>query len=56
MVAPGGTCESCGRDLSWCFYDGELMVRCWWCPDLFGMVLAERTREGREAEADGLPF
>ena len=42
--------------MQWCFAAGLLWVRCRWCLDLFGTLLAPETREGREAEAEGLPF
>ena len=56
MSAPGGLCESCHRDLKWCFQEGEMWVFCPSCPDMFGTDLAVRTLEGREAVMpDGRP-
>jgi len=50
MVAPGGLCGSCGRDLQWMMHEGLLWVRCRWCVDLFGTDLGDgESREGREA-------
>jgi len=57
MVAPAGTCVSCGQPLSWTFVGDQMYVRCAGCPDLFGTDFAHGIREGREAVMpDGRPI
>ncbi len=61
VSAPGGLCGSCGRTMQWTFIDGELMVKCFCCFDLFGVEVGTEgagvdLREGREAVMpDGRP-
>ena len=37
MSAPAGLCGSCGMPMEWTFIEGELMVRCETCTDLFAV-------------------